>query len=274
MKTRRQVLGQNFLRHRPTIEKITQLVDAELSHAVHRPKALLEIGPGGLALTKPLQELASARGLPLVLVERDPRLEDPIRAGATDAEIHFMDAATEKLGALFLDLQARGHAPLFVASNLPYSAGSRILANLCHLSGMGMVSGAVVMVQKEVAERMAAPAASRDRGAFSLLIQCYFEPRIEFDVGPGAFHPPPKVTSTVLALRPLSKPKTAGLADPLKFEDFCKRLFSQRRKMIRGFVPRDAHAQFGRLGLNGTERPETLELDTVLELFRVCGKQS
>lgn len=284
MKTRRQVLGQNFLHHRPTIEKIARLVDIEIaratptggaeSGAIRATKAVLEIGPGGLALTRPLQRLAGILGLPLVLVERDPYLEDAIRDGAKDAEIHFMDAAGEKLGALFLDLKARACAPIFAVSNLPYSSGTPILANLCHLSGMGLLSGAVVMVQKEVALRMAAPAGSRDRGAFSLLIQSYLEPRIEFDVGPGAFHPPPKVTSTVLALRPLAKPKTATLSDPLKFEAFCKRLFGQRRKMIRGFVPKDVHSHFQRLGLEGTERPETLELDTVLELFRVCGNQS
>ncbi|MBI3556229.1 MAG: ribosomal RNA small subunit methyltransferase A [Deltaproteobacteria bacterium] len=266
MRTRRHALGQNFLHHKPTIEKIVATVAAEMKTAERAPCSLLEIGPGKLALTRVLSPLASELKLPFYLVERDRYLEEEIRAGAPDTELHFMDAATELLPELIDSMRKKTLTPLFVASNLPYSASSQILANLCHCSND--LSGAVVMVQKELAQRMAAPAGEPERGALSLLIQSYFEVHVAFDVGPGAFTPPPKVQSTVLKLRPLALPLTQGLREPLKFEHFCKMLFSHRRKMIRNMVPNEKHELFPKLGISGTERPETLKLETVLGLYR------
>ncbi|MBI3541653.1 MAG: ribosomal RNA small subunit methyltransferase A [Deltaproteobacteria bacterium] len=271
MRTRRHALGQNFLHHKPTIEKIARLVAEELDEAPTKPRSLVEIGPGKLALTAELLPLAEARGLPVHLVERDRYLEGGINEGAPSASLHFMDAATDKFTDFLDDLRARSQAPIFVASNLPYSAASQILANLCHRSKD--LAGVVVMVQKEMARRMAAPPGGGDRGSLSLLIQSYFKVEAAFDVGPGAFTPPPKVMSTVLKLTPLEKPLTEGLSDPLKFEHFCKMLFSQRRKMIRKLISPEKHQLFPKLGINGTERPETLKLETVLELFRGSSEE-
>lgn len=264
MRTRQQVLGQNFLHHKPTIEKIVDLIETELSRSPSR--ALLEIGPGKLALTHGLTEVAQKRSLPLILVERDRYLEETIRQGAPHAHIHFMDAATEKFSNLLSELGQSNQTPVFVASNLPYSASSQILAQLCRRSTL--VSGAVVMVQKEMARRMAAAAATPDRGAFSLLIQSYFDVKLAFDVGPGAFSPPPKVTSTIVVMRPLESRLIAQLEEPLKFEQFCKMLFSQRRKMIRNLIPPEHHDVFAKEGMSGTERPEVLELKTVIRLYQ------
>lgn len=266
MRTRRHALGQNFLHHKPTIDRIAALVADRLDASRSRPRALLEIGPGKLALTRALAPLARDRGLPLCLVERDRFLEEEIRNGMPEAALRLMDAATDALPEYVEELAANGSTPVFVASNLPYSAASQILANLCHLSGK--LSGAVVMVQKEMAERMVARAGSGDRGSFSLLIQSYFEVERAFDVSPGAFTPPPQVMSSVLTLAPLKTPLTASLRDPLKFEHFCKMLFSQRRKMVRNLVPVEKHELFPKLGISGTERPEALELTAILELFK------
>lgn len=258
------------MHHKPTIEKIAAAVDKAMSAAHATPRCLIEVGPGKLALTRSLLPLASTHNIPIVLVERDRYLEDEIHAGLSEykapVELHFLDAATDKFTALLDELKNKGRAPVFFASNLPYSASSQILANLCARSTM--LSGALVMVQKELALRMVAPPGSEHRGAFSLLIQSYFSAKIEFDVGPGAFSPPPKVTSTVLALTPLGKPLTADLPSPGEFERFCKALFSQRRKMIRNLIPPEKHELFPKLGISGTERPEVLDLSTILELFR------
>lgn len=272
MRSRRHILGQNFLHHKPTIEKIASLVDARIDTAAQegRPsRLLLEIGPGKLALTNALARVASERKLPMALVERDRFLEDEIRQGMPDADFRLMDAASDALPEYLDELAAANKTPIFVASNLPYSASSQILANLCHKSHL--LSGLVVMVQKELAERMVAEPGTGDRGAFSLLIQSYFELTWAFDVGPGAFNPPPKVTSTVLGLTPLAKPMTAELRHPKKFEHFCKMLFSQRRKMVRNLVPNEKHEFFPKLGISGTERPETLKLTTVLELYKLVA---
>lgn len=271
MRTRRHALGQNFLHHKPTIEKIASTVAAAMDASTREAKTLLEVGPGKLALTNALAPLAQKRGIPLVLAERDRYLEDEIREGAKNAELHFMDAATDRLPQLIDELRAAHRTPIFFASNLPYSASSQILANLCHRTAD--LSGAVVMVQKELAGRMAAKAGSSDRGAFSLLIQSYFEVYREFDVSPGAFNPPPKVMSTVLRLEPLSVPLTTGMKNPLKFEAFCKQLFSQRRKMIRNLIDDEKHELFPKLGISGTERPEALELKTLIELYRQSSEE-
>lgn len=274
MRTRRHALGQNFLHHRPTIEKIAALVESELQNlsdlGAKKAKCLLEVGPGKLALTNALIPCARSRNLPVVLVERDRYLEESLREELdADTALHFFDAATDRLPELIDSLKRDGQAPIFFASNLPYSAASQIIANLCHRSQD--LIGAVVMVQKEMAARMTAGPGTSDRGAFSLLVQSYFEAKAAFDVSPGAFTPAPKVMSTVLTLRPLPKPLTSDLENPLKFEHFCKMLFSQRRKMIRNLIPSEKHELFPKLGISGTERSECLKLETILELYRGCS---
>ena len=277
MRTRQHALGQNFLHHKPTITKIAALVASEIleiGQLPKRPKTLLEVGPGKLALTHALIPIAIRNTLPMVLVERDRYLEEGIRQGVVNEKnnnitLYLMDAATEKFTNLIDELKNSGQTPLYFASNLPYSASSKILANLCYRSSD--ICGATIMVQKELAQRMAAQAGTADRGAFSLLIQSYFEVQIAFDVGPGAFSPPPKVKSTVLKLRPLAAPATTGLDSPKKFEHFCKMLFSQRRKMIRNMIPPEKHELFPKLGISGTERPEVLSLNTVVELYKAIS---
>ena len=125
------------------------------------------------------------------------------------------------------------------------------------------------MVQKELAQRIVAPANDTHRGSFSIVMQCYFSIKTAFDVGPGAFTPPPKVMSTVLVLKPLDQPLTTGMDNPREFEKFCQKLFSQRRKMIRNSIPPDLHQHFAKLGISGTERPEVLEIKTLIDLFRL-----
>ncbi|MEW6055403.1 MAG: 16S rRNA (adenine(1518)-N(6)/adenine(1519)-N(6))-dimethyltransferase RsmA [Bdellovibrionota bacterium] len=270
MRTRRQALGQHFLHHQPTIGKIASLVETELANASARgrqARTLLEVGPGKLALTKPLLSLSESHNLELVLVERDKLLEEGIRDGAPKAQVHFLDAANDAFLELVDTLISRQKTPLFFASNLPYSASSQILANLCYRSNH--VAGCVVMVQKELALRMVAGPGTGDRGSLSLLIQSYFDAKIAFDVGPGAFSPPPRVMSSVLRLIPHARPLIADLKSAQGFERFCKQLFSQRRKMIRKLIPADKHALlFPKLDISGTERPETLDLKTLIELYR------
>jgi len=276
VKSRQQVLGQNFLKHTPTIEKIITSVRHRLEQDRKRgiaPKAILEVGPGALALTKTLAKIAADEKLDFVIVERDRFLEEGIRTGLPQAEVHFFDAATEKLAELFDQLRSRGSTPILFVSNLPYSAASQILAAVC--KRIELLSSAVVMVQKEMAQRIIAPEKSEHRGSFSLFMQSYFAPKILFDVPPGAFSPPPKVMSTVLDLVPLEKTVLDRIEQPLEFEKFCKKLFSQRRKMIRNSLnlPKTGPLPdaFAKLGINGTERAEVLDFETVLQLYLASG---
>lgn len=276
MRSRQQVMGQNFLRHEPTIKKIIDAVKKRLRDDLLRgrkPKTILEIGPGTLALTKLLADIAANEQMKLVIVERDRFLEGVIRGGVPNGEIHFLDAATEKMLWLLDELAKVDGTPVMVVSNLPYSAASQILATLARR--IQSITSAVVMVQKEMAQRMVAPEKNKHRGSFSLFVQGYFEPEMLFDVPPSAFTPAPQVMSTVLELVPSSRPISSRIEQPLEFERFCKNLFSQRRKMIRNSLGLSTNDElpptFAKLGINGTERPEVLDFETVLQLYLALG---
>lgn len=264
MKTRRQRLGQHFLHDQYTIEKILQFVETEIS-CFEKVKTLLEIGPGKLALTRGLNHIAEKKTLPFFAIEQDQSFQNLILNQCPHIKLTLMDAAKPTLVDFFKNLSREKQTPVFVVSNLPYSASSQILANLCYASRF--IAGCVVMVQKELGHRMIASPGSSARGAFSLLIQTYFKVRSLLSVKPEVFTPPPKVESTVLLLQPYEQPLTNKLKNPLDFENFCKRLFSQRRKMIRNLLPKEKQDIFGSLGLSGSERPQELNLETIFQLY-------
>lgn len=261
-KSRGQAFGQNFLHHQPTIDKIIRLATDEIQKT--KPSCLVEIGPGKQALTKPLIELAANHKLPLHLVELDPRLRGPLTTFEQEGRLHMMDAAHDAFSELLLTLY-QSEGPVYIVSNMPYASASQIIAQVIRALQISpaAISGCTIMVQKEMALRMIAQANSSDRGAFSIFVESYFHAEKIFDVSPGCFQPPPKVVSSVLTLRPLAKSILQGRVDPLKFEAFCKKLFSQRRKMIRGILKNIKLPET----LTGTERPENLDLETLIKLF-------
>ncbi len=275
-RTRRQHFGQHFLHHDPTIRKILDNVEKEISLLTDEPKCIIEVGPGKLAITHGLSKITQKQNLPLILIEKDLKLEKEIRSDLNkDFELHFMDAANEDFSKFIMKLKKESRTPFYFVSNLPYSAGSQILANLCHHSDL--ISGATVMVQKDFAERMIAltpKGKQSDRGSFSVLIESYFHSKIEFDVGPGAFTPPPKVMSSVLTLRPKPIQPFNNLKTALQFEKFVKAAFSQRRKMIRTLVPEDKRDELKEIGLTGTERPENLNLENWYSFFKICSSKN
>jgi len=265
VKKRIQIYGQHFLHHKPTIDKIIKAVSLEWESS--QPKTLLEVGPGKLALTQHLVKFGN-----LILVEKDKILKEFIESHIPNIETHWMDAASLDFVNLIQTLKLKNQTPILVVSNLPYSAASQILAKLCTCSQE--LVGCIVMVQKEVALRMIGKENTKARGAFSLLIQSYFNVKKLFDVSPGVFTPPPKVKSTVLLLKPILPSRVAHVKNPLDFEQFCKGLFSQRRKMIRNFFQTSQHIFFPKLGLFGTERPEDLKLETLIELYQYTKEAS
>ena len=169
--SRRHALGQHFLKDKTVLANIETAVRDEIDKLSVEKFTLLEVGPGKLALTKHLSAVAQDYSSKFILVEHDRQLEKLITNGLQEsditAELNFFDAASDKMS----DLIRAQSAPIFLASNLPYSASSQILAQLC--LARQQVLGAVVMVQKELAQRMAAPAGHASRGAFSVFIQSY-----------------------------------------------------------------------------------------------------
>jgi 16S rRNA (adenine1518-N6/adenine1519-N6)-dimethyltransferase len=204
--------GQHFLRDQSILARIAAAVcpEGETPHVV-------EIGPGRGALTRCLLPLAAK----LTAIEVDP---------AMVAHLAQFFGAEEKLEVIHQDVlqvDLTRFAPCVIAGNLPYYISSPIASKV--FDAAGVWRRAVFLVQKEVAVRMAAPHGSRDYGYLSVMTQVFSEPRILFEVPPGAFSPPPKVNSAVIQL----EPKVVDRAEADRFLKFASRAFAQKRKTLR-----------------------------------------
>ena len=215
MYTLKKSLGQHFLRDENISRKI-------VSALRERPfDRLLEVGPGGGALTKYLLEL---EGVDFKAVELDdekiaylqttwPALQGKILAGSVlDLEQPFEEAFT-------------------VIGNFPYNISTQILFKL--LDWKGALQTVIGMFQKEVALRAAAKEGSKVYGVLSVLIQAFFRVEYLFEVQETSFMPPPKVKSAVIRLTPCVPP---GFRDERSFFLLVKTAFNQRRKTLRNAV--------------------------------------
>jgi 16S rRNA (adenine1518-N6/adenine1519-N6)-dimethyltransferase len=211
-------LGQHFLHDRHAIGRIIEAVGAEGDAPV------VEIGPGEGALTYGL----AARYPALVALEVDREAIAHLRHALPDLDVREGDVLEADFGALADELGAGPHG-LSVVGNLPYYITSPILFAL--LAARRHLRRAVVMIQKEVAERIVAVPSTKAYGILSVQLQLYAQPSLLFTVPPGAFRPPPKVDSAVLQL------DFAGVDEPDVDEADLRRVvrtaFGQRRKMLR-----------------------------------------
>jgi 16S rRNA (adenine1518-N6/adenine1519-N6)-dimethyltransferase len=207
-------LGQHFLKD----EGISHKIVAGLKH---RPfTQLLEVGPGGGALTKYLVPLPN---IDFRAVEID------------DDKIGFLKKTYPQLQLIhqsFLDMQPPFEGRFTVVGNFPYNISSQILFKC--LDWKDQVEMIVGMFQKEVAQRVAAPAGSKTYGVISVLIQAYYSVEYLFDVPPSSFNPPPKVMSGVIRLLPVTQP--LEIKSERSFQVLVKTAFNQRRKMLRNAV--------------------------------------
>jgi 16S rRNA (adenine1518-N6/adenine1519-N6)-dimethyltransferase len=251
----RKRLGQHFL------------LDLNLTRRIARAAAplnegtVIEIGPGPGGLT---------RALLLEDAERVVAVEVDTRAVAALQEL--VDAAGGRLqivqaDALKVGLTDLGPAPRRIVANLPYNVSTALLVRWLHQADE--IADMVLMFQKEVADRLAAEPRSKDYGRLSVLAQHVCTVQRLFDVAPSAFVPPPKVTSSVVRLRP--RPAELRLADLKALERVTAAAFGQRRKMLRGALAGlfpDPVAVLTGLGLRPTARAEEL---TVADFVRLSG---
>jgi 16S rRNA (adenine1518-N6/adenine1519-N6)-dimethyltransferase len=242
--TPRKRFGQNFLHDPAVARKIVAGSGAGPGSRV------LEIGPGLGALTEPLLEA----GAMVTAVEVDPRiaafLEDTLggRPGFTLVRADVLELSWEEL--------ARPGALL--VANLPYSITGPVLARL--IDHAALFARATVMVQREVAQRLAAGAGGKEIGAPAVMLRLLYRLERRFDVGKGAFLPAPEVASSVIGLE---RREGAELEPGLR--DAVNLAYRNRRKMLRktlgGVVaPEDAIVgALEELGRPATARPEDLE---------------
>jgi len=216
MYTLKKSLGQHFLRD----ENISRKIVHALSE--YPFQQLLEIGPGGGALTKHLLNLP---GISFKCVELDeekvnwllneyPQLKDRI--------IHQS----------FLDMEKPFEGNFTVVGNFPYNISSQIVFKI--LEWKDCVECMVGMFQKEVAQRIAAKAGNKTYGILSVLAQAFFQVEYLFEVGEKSFNPPPKVKSAVIRFLPRKVP--IAMKSEKVFFQLVKAAFNQRRKTLRNAV--------------------------------------
>jgi 16S rRNA (adenine1518-N6/adenine1519-N6)-dimethyltransferase len=215
MMTKRHALGQHFLRDQAVAHAIVDLV------APTERDVVVEIGPGDGALTT----LLAGRAGRLIALEVDPALAAALRARLPAAEVLDADARSWN----YAELGAPAGGRVLIVGNLPYSVGKPILAAL--IAARTAIDEMTLMLQREVAERVAAAPGSKTYGSLSVFSQLHCDVRVALRVPPGAFRPPPKVDSSVLHLRVLREPRVP-LRDSRRFEAVVRAAFAQRRKML------------------------------------------
>ncbi len=213
----RKSLGQNFI------------LDLNLTRRIARAAGrlddctVIEIGPGPGGLTRALLAEGARR---VVAIERDPRC----LAALGELAAHYPGRLQIVEGdALALDAAALTEPPRKIVANLPYNIATALL--LRWLDRIGDYESLTLMFQREVAERLVAAPRRPAYGRLSVLVQWLTEPKILFDLPPRAFVPPPKVTSSVVALIPRAAPLAP--ADKPTLERITAAAFGQRRKMLR-----------------------------------------
>jgi len=180
-------LGQHFLRDQRTIERIVDALDP------HANETIIEIGPGTGALTSTLVERAGR----VIAIEFDNKLTPLLTERFSDFpnfKLVMADALTTDFCAEILPARSAR-----LVANLPYNISTAILQRL--ITQRACLEEMVLMLQREVVERVLAPPGTTDRGYISVLVEAYCETEKLFDVAPGAFRPPPKVWSSVMRLK-------------------------------------------------------------------------
>jgi 16S rRNA (adenine1518-N6/adenine1519-N6)-dimethyltransferase len=209
----RKRFGQHFLTDTTVISGIVRAIDP-------RPgQALVEIGPGLMALTQPLLERCGS----LTVIELDRDLAARLR-GRNGLNVVESDVLKVDFGALADQAGQR----LRVVGNLPYNISSPILFHL--LPWAHRVEDQHFMLQKEVVDRMAASPGCKDYGRLTVMLQWRYHIESVLDVPPDAFDPPPRVDSAVVRMLPWPEPSQV---DPSLLSEMVQVAFSQRRKLLR-----------------------------------------
>lgn len=240
----RKRFGQHFLHDPAVIRRIVEAV------APVRGERIVEIGPGRGALTWALLERAGE--LDAIEIDRDlaellrsdPRAPGRLRVRVADA-----------LGADLIELRGDG-APLRVVGNLPYNISTPVLFHL--IGQRAAIADMHFMLQREVVERMAAEPGGKEYGRLTVMLAAYLEVERLFDVGPGAFQPPPRVWSSVVRLRPAAGPRFA-IGSDRALQAVVSAAFSHRRKTLRNALrPLLGERQIEACGIDPDLRPATL----------------
>src|SRR5215203_308336 len=259
----RKRFGQHFLE----AAWVTRLLNAVEPTAAD---TFLEIGPGRGALTRVL----APRVKQIIAVEIDrvlaAALPALVPANVRVVEQDFLETDVEQL----LNGSRNEASPYRVIGNLPYNVSSPILFKLLHAADEGRrFSDATLMLQKEVVDRVVARPGSGDYGTLAIQVALVADVQKLLTLPPGAFRPPPKVTSAVVGLR--FRPAVVDVGSQSVFEKVVRGIFLQRRKTLANALApvadalgHSAAAVIAQAGVDGRKRPEALTLEEIACICR------
>ena len=252
-------LGQNFLHDQQAIRRIV----AALGDCSR--ETVVEIGPGRGAVTRILAERARR----ILAVELDDALIAHLRAEFPAERVTIIHQ--DVLDFDFAAVSTQTGRPVAVVGNLPYYITSPILLKLA--ASHADLDRAVLMMQREVADRVTARPGSRDYGLLSVTVQLYGPAEQLFTLPPGAFSPPPQVHSTVIRWR--FAPRFTALAvEPTSFLAFVRQAFAQKRKTLgnnlraAGFSPAELEEAFASTDIDPQVRGEALSIESLASLWK------
>ena len=260
-------LGQNFLIDNHVIERIMDL--AELTGE----ERVLEVGPGIGTLTLALVQEAAH----VTSIEMDSELEQVLSAHAMDHDNFSFIMGDALATSPEMIAEASGGAPTVLVANLPYNVAATII--LQFFQTMPSLERAVVMVQKEVADRIAAKPGTKAYGAYTVKLSLYGDVTGRFEVPPRCFMPAPHVDSAVVRIDRAQTPVEGGAASAEDVACVVDAAFAQRRKTIRnsmgsnGFEKVALDRAFELCGVAPTARAETLTTSTFIELAGALSVQ-
>jgi 16S rRNA (adenine1518-N6/adenine1519-N6)-dimethyltransferase len=245
--------GQNFLGDERLLSELASLARLRPGDVV------VELGAGLGHFTRAL----AATGARAVAVERDRELAPVLRQELPGVEVVEADAKSFDLRAV----ASRAGQRVVVCGNLPYHLSSPILFHL--LDQRAAVRRAVLLLQREVAERIAAPPGGRDYGLLSVLLQHVADASLELAVPRHAFTPPPEVESAALVLEFLEQPR-AAVHDEARFRALVKAAFSKRRKTLWNALKGmpGAREALEEAGIDPQRRAETLTVEEFASIER------
>jgi 16S rRNA (adenine1518-N6/adenine1519-N6)-dimethyltransferase len=256
---RRKRFGQHFLHDPAVIERIVRAIAARAGDH------LVEIGPGRGALTTQLLGSLGDGTLDAIEIDRDlaARLRERL-GGAARLRLHEGDALRFDFGAL---ARERG-GPLRIVGNLPYNISTPLLFQL--LTQAGSLIDLTVMLQREVVARLAAAPGDPDYGRLSVMLAPQLAVQRLFDVGPGAFQPPPRVWSAVVRLTVRAQPLFP--VSPY-YGAVVAAAFAQRRKTLRNALSQIlTAAEISACAIDPAVRPGTLAPEAFNTLARAAGR--
>ncbi len=246
----RKRFGQNFLHDPLIIQRIVDVIKPQ------KTDHIIEIGPGKGALTKPI--LNCVARLEAIEIDQD------LIVALSENQRHDNRLLIHQADVLKFRFDSLQHNDLRIVGNLPYNISTPVLFHL--LTYRDCIKDMMLMLQKEVAERISASSGSKQYGRLSIMLQYYFDVDLMFVIKPEAFTPSPKVDSALVRLTPLHHPRYE-LLDHDSLKVIVKAAFSQRRKTIRNALKKHiATVTIERIGINAESRAENLNIADFVKL--------